>query len=137
MYRRTCFEEIGGLVPALGWDGIDQWQALTLGWELQSFSELKVLHHRAAGKATGSLKGKIEQGYGVHYMGYHPLYNRSGNMACSHPAALSRWGNSDDHSLLRSLVTRSRAVGGPLCNFLYSTYSVEAVGSLVGGETSA
>jgi glycosyltransferase involved in cell wall biosynthesis len=74
MYRRTCFEAMGGLVPALGWDGLDEWKALTLGWEVRSFSELKVLHYRIMGNATGPLKSKIEQGYGAHYMGYHPLY---------------------------------------------------------------
>jgi glycosyltransferase involved in cell wall biosynthesis len=74
MYRRACFEAIGGLAPTLGWDGIDEWQALTLGWEVQSFSELRVLHHRVMGKATGLLRSKIEQGYGAHTMGYHPLY---------------------------------------------------------------
>ena len=74
MYRRACIEEIGGLVPALGWDGIDEWQALTLGWKVRSFDEFKVLHLRIMGDATGTLKSKIEQGYGAHYMGYHPLY---------------------------------------------------------------
>jgi biofilm PGA synthesis N-glycosyltransferase PgaC len=74
MYRRACFEAIGGLVPALGWDGIDEWRALSLGWEVQSFSELRLLHHRVTGVATGLLKSKIEQGYGAYAMGYHPLY---------------------------------------------------------------
>lgn len=74
MYRRDCFEAMGGLAPALGWDGLDEWQALTLGWKVESFEELKVLHYRVMGKATGSLKSKIEMGYGAHYMGYHPLY---------------------------------------------------------------
>lgn len=74
MYRRACFEEIGGLVRALGWDGIDEWKALSLGWQARSFGHLRVLHHRITGNATGMLKAKIEQGYGAHYMGYHPLY---------------------------------------------------------------
>ena len=74
MYRRACFDAIGGLIPALGWDGIDEWQALTLGWEVRSFRELKVWHYRVIGRATGLLKNRIEQGYGAHYMGYHPLY---------------------------------------------------------------
>jgi biofilm PGA synthesis N-glycosyltransferase PgaC len=73
-YRRACFEEIGGLVSHLGWDGIDEWHALTLGWNVRSFGQLQVRHHRVMGKATGMLKSKIEQGYGAHYMGYHPLY---------------------------------------------------------------
>jgi len=74
VYRRACFEAIGGLVPALGWDGIDEWKALTLGWEVQSFLYLKVWHYRITGAATGSLKSRIEQGYGAYFMGYHPLF---------------------------------------------------------------
>jgi len=74
VYRRACFEAIGGLVPALGWDGVDEWKALTLGWEVQSFPELKVFHYRITGAATGSLKSRIEQGDGAYYMGYHPLF---------------------------------------------------------------
>lgn len=74
MYRRACFEAIGGLKRALGWDGIDEWQALALGWDVKSFAETKILHHRIMGNATGALKSRIEQGFGAHYMGYHPLY---------------------------------------------------------------
>lgn len=74
VYRRACFEAIGGLVPALGWDGVDEWKALTLGWKVQSFLRLKVYHYRVTGAATGSLKSRIEQGYGAYYMGYHPLF---------------------------------------------------------------
>jgi biofilm PGA synthesis N-glycosyltransferase PgaC len=74
VYRRTCFQEIGGLAPALGWDGVDEWKALSLGWQVQSFLEFKVFHYRVTGAATGWLKSKIEQGYGAYYMGYHPLY---------------------------------------------------------------
>jgi biofilm PGA synthesis N-glycosyltransferase PgaC len=74
VYRRTCFDAIGGLMPALGWDGVDEWQARAIGWEARTFIELKVLHYRFTGAATGALKSKIEQGYGAHYMGYHPLF---------------------------------------------------------------
>jgi biofilm PGA synthesis N-glycosyltransferase PgaC len=74
VYRQACFEAIGGLVPALGWDGIDEWQALALGWEVRSFTGLKVFHYRFTGAATGPLKSRVEQGYGAHYMGYHPLF---------------------------------------------------------------
>ena len=73
-YRRACFDEIGGLERALGWDGIDEWKARSQGWEVRSFAETRVYHHRPTGDATGKLKAKMEQGYGAHYMGYHPLY---------------------------------------------------------------
>ncbi|MFQ5612355.1 MAG: glycosyltransferase [Anaerolineae bacterium] len=74
VYRRACFEEIDGLVPALGWDGIDEWRALARGWEVQTFMNLKVYHYRVTGAATGSIKSRVEQGYGAYYMAYHPLY---------------------------------------------------------------
>lgn len=74
VYRRKCFEEIGGLVRALGWDGVDEWKAQTLGWEARSLLELRVQHYRYTGAATGNVKARIEQGYGAYYMGYHPLY---------------------------------------------------------------
>ena len=74
VYRRACFDAIGGLVPALGWDGVDEWKALTLGWEVRSFPELKVYHYRVTGAATGALKSRMEQGYGAYYIGYHPLF---------------------------------------------------------------
>jgi glycosyltransferase involved in cell wall biosynthesis len=73
-YKSACFDAIGGLEHSLGWDGIDEWKALSLGWQVKSFGELRVLHYRIMGNATGMLKSKIEQGYGAHYMGYHPLY---------------------------------------------------------------
>ena len=74
MYRQACFEAIGGLVPALGWDRVDEWKALILGWEVQSFPELRVFHYRVTGAAVGPLGNRIEQGYLAHYMGYHPLF---------------------------------------------------------------
>lgn len=74
VYRRSCFEAIGGLVPALGWDGVDEWKAMTLGWQVRSFLNLKVYHYRVTGAATGSIKSRLELGYGAYYMGYHPLF---------------------------------------------------------------
>ncbi|MEM7031755.1 MAG: glycosyltransferase family A protein, partial [Chloroflexota bacterium] len=74
MYRRTCFDAIGGIVSALGWDGLDEWQALAQSWEVESFEEEPIYHYRIMGNATGLMKARVEQGYGAHYMGYHPLY---------------------------------------------------------------
>lgn len=74
MYRRACFDAIGGLSAAMGWDGIDEWKALSLGWKVQSFLELKVYHYRFTGAATGYLKSCVEQGDGAYRMGYHPLF---------------------------------------------------------------
>ena len=74
VYRRACFEDIGGLKPSMGWDGIDEWIALSKGWKVRSFLHLKFMHYRYTGAATGYLKSFYEQGYGAFRMGYHPLY---------------------------------------------------------------
>ena len=74
VYRRACFEAIGGLRWSLGWDGVDNWHAQMLGWDIGSDRRLRVLHHRPPGAATGSLKGRVEEGQGAYYIGYHPLF---------------------------------------------------------------
>ena len=74
VYRRECFEAIGGLVASMGWDGIDEWKALSKGWKVESFLDLKIYHYRFTGAATGYLKSCIEQGHGAYRMGYHPLF---------------------------------------------------------------
>lgn len=45
-WRRQCFEELGGLAPGEGWEGIDSLQALRRGWEAVTFPdpELRALH---------------------------------------------------------------------------------------------
>jgi biofilm PGA synthesis N-glycosyltransferase PgaC len=74
LYRRECFEAIGGLPRSLGWDGIDDWKAQLCGWQIESFEYLRVLHHRNYGEATGALTSRVEQGQGAYFMRYHPFY---------------------------------------------------------------
>jgi glycosyltransferase involved in cell wall biosynthesis len=74
VYRRACFEAIGGLRLRLGWDGIDNWHALMLGWEIGRDKRLRVFHHRPPGHATGRLKARLEEGQGAYGMGYHPVF---------------------------------------------------------------
>ncbi len=44
MYRKKCFDEIGGLVPVYGWDGLDDYKAMHKGWQARTFYELEVNH---------------------------------------------------------------------------------------------
>jgi biofilm PGA synthesis N-glycosyltransferase PgaC len=74
VYRRQCFDAIGGLVASMGWDGIDEWKALAKGWKVESFLDLQIYHYRFTGAATGFLKSCMEQGDGAYRMGYHPLF---------------------------------------------------------------
>jgi glycosyltransferase involved in cell wall biosynthesis len=77
LYRRTCFEGIGGLVPAVMWDGIDFHRARQTGWRTRSFADadLRILHHRLMGSSDRNVYvGRIRWGRGQWYMGSNPLY---------------------------------------------------------------
>jgi glycosyltransferase involved in cell wall biosynthesis len=74
VYRKQCFEDIGGLVPFIGWDGIDEIKARMVGWDAENIPDLIAYHHRPEGRETGSLKASYEDGVGAYFMGYHPLF---------------------------------------------------------------
>lgn len=74
VYRRKCFEDIGGLVEAMGWDGIDEIKARMKGWDAAPVPGLKVIHLRPEGKANGTFASGRERGRGSYFMGYHPLF---------------------------------------------------------------
>jgi glycosyltransferase involved in cell wall biosynthesis len=74
VYRKQCFDEIGGLVPFMGWDGIDEIKARMRGWEATPIEDLVVVHHRPEGAATGLLSSGVERGKGSYFMGYHPIF---------------------------------------------------------------
>jgi poly-beta-1,6-N-acetyl-D-glucosamine synthase len=74
VYRSKCFREIGGLVSAMGWDGIDEIKARMKGWEARPVRELKFVHHRPEGMASGLYASGVERGKGSYFMGYHPLF---------------------------------------------------------------
>lgn len=77
LFRRECFEAIGGYVPMpLG--GVDHLAALTArmkGWETRTFTEKVALHHRETGSAThGRLMTKFRTGTVDYLLGSHPLW---------------------------------------------------------------
>ena len=74
IYRRSCWEAIGGLWRAPGWDTIDEVKANMLGWRSCSFGELRVVHHRLTGSADGVLRDRIKHGLACYVSGYHPLF---------------------------------------------------------------
>ena len=69
-YRSRCLEEIGGLQPAMGWDGLDEYAARARGWEVHVLSELTVLHFELRGSKQRWWRARWEEGMGSHWMGY-------------------------------------------------------------------
>ncbi len=74
IYRRACWEAIGGLIHAAGWDTIDEVKANMLGWKTHSFPELRLIHHRVTGLADGLLRDRVKHGVACYISGYHPLF---------------------------------------------------------------
>ena len=74
IYRRPCWERIGGLWMAPGWDTIDEVKANMMGWKTYSFAELRLIHHRFTGSAEGLLRDRMKHGLACYISGYHPLF---------------------------------------------------------------
>jgi glycosyltransferase involved in cell wall biosynthesis len=74
VYRRACWEAIGGLQVAPGWDIVDEVKANMLGWKTESFSDLQVIHHRFTGTAESKFKDMVKGGRACYFAGYHPLF---------------------------------------------------------------
>jgi glycosyltransferase involved in cell wall biosynthesis len=77
LFRRQCFEEIGGYVPNKA-GGID-WIAVTTarmkGWTTRSFREKSFFHYRSLGTAERSLLAStFSYGEKDYYLGGHPLW---------------------------------------------------------------
>ena len=77
LFRRACFEQIGGYQPIKG-GGID-WVAVTSarmkGWQTFSFSERVFHHHRVMGTAGGTvLQARFHYGTKDYFLGGHPLW---------------------------------------------------------------
>lgn len=77
LFRRECFEEIGGYVPnrAGGVDWIAVMTARMKGWKVRSFSEKRFYHHRTLGTAERSpLRALFSYGEKDYYLGGSPLW---------------------------------------------------------------
>lgn len=77
LFRRKCFEEIGGYVPnkAGGIDWIAVTTARMMGWKTRSFREKYFFHYRSLGTAERSLLAStFSYGEKDYYLGGHPLW---------------------------------------------------------------
>lgn len=74
IYKRACWEAIGGLWHGPGWDTIDEVKANMLGWKTGSFSDLRLIHRRLTGSADGLFRDRMKYGLVCFTCGYHPLF---------------------------------------------------------------
>lgn len=77
LFRRQCFEEIGGYAPVKGGtiDSIAVTSARMKGWETKAFTDKLSYHHRESGTAqSGALTARFKRGAKGYAVGNHPVW---------------------------------------------------------------
>ena len=69
LYKKECFNDIGGLKRSIGWDTVDELLAKYHGWEVCTDESLHVKHLKPTG-ANYSKKSKSKQGEAFYKMRY-------------------------------------------------------------------
>lgn len=93
LFRRQCFEEIGGYVPLKtgGIDVLAQTMVRMHGWQVRSFLDIPALHHRRTGWSKENIfKASLRLGVMDYHLGMHPLYSlfKSLRRLCDRPYIL-------------------------------------------------
>ena len=77
LFRRACFEEIGGYMAVKG-GGVDLIAAISArmkGWKTRTFTDKVCVHHRAMGTAQdGVLRASFKIGVKDYALGAHPIW---------------------------------------------------------------
>src|SRR5437773_7087650 len=77
-FRRQCYEDIGARFIPLrygGEDAVANVMARQKGWEVRSFPDLHVLHHRPTGTAGSTVwRTRLLQGMEDYFIGYDALF---------------------------------------------------------------
>ncbi len=77
LFRRACFEEVGGYTP-IRWGGLD-WVAVRTarfkGWQTKSFRDKLFYHHRPMGATESTTwKARFDYGRKDYFLGNHPFW---------------------------------------------------------------
>jgi poly-beta-1,6-N-acetyl-D-glucosamine synthase len=83
MFRRQCYETIGGYqrLSCGGIDAVAETMARMHGWQVESFPDITVYHHRATGTAGGwVIRARFKKGEQHYLIGYHPLFHMASSM---------------------------------------------------------
>ena len=77
LFRRACFEEVGGYTP-IKWGGLD-WIAVRTarlkGWQTKSFCDKLFYHHRQMGATESTTwRARFDYGRKDYFLGNHPFW---------------------------------------------------------------
>jgi glycosyltransferase involved in cell wall biosynthesis len=68
-YRKACFQQIGNLKPAMGWDTVDELLSKFYGWKVVTDASLVVKHLKPTG-ANYNKTARYKQGEAFYTLGY-------------------------------------------------------------------
>jgi len=77
MFKRRCFEEIGGYLPLKygGIDAVAEIMSRMHGWEVRSFKDIVVYHNRRIGTTQETIaRSRFRYGVRDYSFGTHPLF---------------------------------------------------------------
>jgi biofilm PGA synthesis N-glycosyltransferase PgaC len=72
IYRKSCFTDIGGLEPLLGWDILDDFTARSKGWEAYTLESASYTSNRTVGAPIGLWRKWMHEGRTA-YIQHHLL----------------------------------------------------------------
>lgn len=74
IYRRPCWDDIGGLKITSGWDTIDEVTANMRGWQTRSLVGEEICQLRPTGTTDGLWYSNVKYGKIAYLCGYHPVF---------------------------------------------------------------
>jgi glycosyltransferase involved in cell wall biosynthesis len=74
IYRRECWDAIGGLTGGPGWDTLDEAKANQMGWSTRSLADAPLYQLRPTGRAAGTWSNWVKNGDAAYRTGYHPAF---------------------------------------------------------------
>jgi biofilm PGA synthesis N-glycosyltransferase PgaC len=113
-YRTRCFEQIGGFVREVMWDGIDCHRCRMIGWIACSWDDpaLRFIHLRPMGSShKGWLTGRLRHGFGQWFMGTSLAYMTASALFRMTRAPLINGGAAMWWGYVRSMLARKPRYG--------------------------
>ena len=77
LFRRQCYEQIDGFLPLEmgGEDAVAETMARMYGWEVETFPDIVLYHHRPTGTASSNnVMALVRDGIRSYSLGYHPFF---------------------------------------------------------------
>ena len=74
LWRKECFEEIGGYSLTCSADSVSNVKAKLKGWKTRRFKEYKFTQRRMTASANGLWKGWMELGKSAYYLNAPPIF---------------------------------------------------------------